>query len=65
MGATIERGADDLVGAGDIITYSVEVTNIGNTCLEDITVIDDLNTSLGCHPTYAGAYFRSSGRLSV
>lgn len=55
MGGTIEGGADGVPGAGDIITYSVEVNNTGNTCLEDVSVIDALSTSVRCQPSYAGA----------
>lgn len=48
-----DLGEDRVLNAGDVIEYSLDVTNTGNTCLMDIHVSDD-TMSVGCDVWYRG-----------
>lgn len=36
----MDSGDNDIVEAGDAIDYQMEISNTGNTCLEDLVVTD-------------------------
>lgn len=48
-----DLGEDGVLNAGDVIEYSLDVANTGNTCLMDIHVKDD-TMSVGCDVWYRG-----------
>src|SRR5690606_23112856 len=39
--AVLDKGADDIATEGDIVTYTLKVTNTGNVTLDEITVLED------------------------
>ena len=55
---SIEKGDDHVVGEGDDITLSTEITNNGNTCLKGTRVRDDRNSAMVCKPPYSGEPLR-------
>lgn len=38
VAGTVDNGDDGFVEAGDTIEYEMEISNTGNTCLEDVVV---------------------------
>lgn len=48
-----DLGEDGVLNAGDVIEYSLDVTNTGNTCLMDIHITDD-TMSVGCDVWHRG-----------
>ncbi|WP_449500867.1 DUF7507 domain-containing protein, partial [Aureivirga marina] len=49
---SLDLGADGILNAGDVITYTIEVTNTGNTTLSNISVTDS-GIDFGTNPTTA------------
>ena len=48
---TIDAGGDNALNAGDIINYTIKVTNTGNVTLDPVTVSDPGVTDLECPAT--------------
>lgn len=44
----INAGTDNVVNAGDTISYSFDVTNTGHTCLAVISIVDDNAGEVAC-----------------
>ena len=51
LSGTLAKGLDLVGGEGDEISYTMDVTNIGNTCLDDVAVSDALGSSIECPPS--------------
>ena len=45
---SLDLGPDDLATPGDLITYELVVTNVGNVTLTNVTVSDPLLTTIDC-----------------
>lgn len=56
VGESVATGTDGIPGMGDEITYSVVVSNIGNTCLGGLTLINLLSIDIACKPSYTGQF---------
>lgn len=47
-------GEDDVLNAGDVIEYSMEVSNTGNTCLQEVNITDNGMATVTCGVAYTG-----------
>lgn len=58
--AETDPGEDRFLSAGDVIEYSLDVTNTGNTCLKDVSISDE-GMSIDCDVRYTGETASSYG----
>lgn len=53
--ADVDTGEDGALNVGDVVQYSMRVSNPGNTCLMDIAVRDKVDDKiLPCDESYKG-----------
>lgn len=45
---TVDAGTDGVVNAGDVVSYTFEVTNTGHTCLAVLSIVDDNAGMVDC-----------------
>lgn len=55
MTAKPDKGANDILEAGDYIAYEIDVSNTGNTCLQTLAISDLLvGPSISCDNSGTG-----------